>query len=181
MAEYYYDADPRFHDSAAAKEYDANPDKLGGAVPNPKVGLLKEQPEHRIMILLKAQGLSGKEIALRTGYTPEHIYTVLRQPWARQQLIRELNEGGRPVIETFLMGEVTSSLQTLVEIRDNPQAKNSDRIAAARDLVDRALGKPTQHVESTNRNVTYSPEEIAELDREITDLEVQLKHQLGRN
>lgn len=178
------DTNPYYEDSclsgsSAEQDFLENPDRLFGQ-PTPRLALQKEQPEHRIIITLKAKGMSNKEIAEITRYSAIQVGTVLRQPWARERLVKELQLAGRDAIADILAGAAQDSVYTLIEERDNEAAKPSDRIAAANSLLDRFLGKPTQRVETDNvhRNVTG---DVAEIDRELRTLEEEEKRLVGRN
>src|SRR4029077_20473633 len=70
--------------------------------------------------------------------------------------------GARDVMELF-KAEQFNSLTTLIELRDNPKVPSSSRIACARDILDRALGKPVQRIEATQ--VTTSDDPCAEVER----------------
>jgi len=165
--------------SSIEQDFKENPDRLFGQE-CPRLALQKEQPEHRIIIMLKAQGKSNKEIAEIVRYSPVQVGTILRQPWARERLVRELKLAGRDVIADILAGAAQDSVFTLIEERDNETAKPSDRISAANSLLDRFLGKPTMRVETDNvhRNITG---DVAELDRELRLLEEEEKRLVGRN
>ena len=59
--------------------------------------------------------------------------------------------------------EAPDSLNTLRELRDNPRVPAQARISCARDILDRALGKPVQRIESSN--VPTSDDPAAEIER----------------
>lgn len=162
--------DPRVN--AAQEEYFESPDRLHGDSIS-EHSIIAEKPIHRMMVYLSASGASVEDIAAQTGYSTPAIYQVLRQPWARQRLVQILNETGRDRVKHFLTNEVVPSLDVLREVRDNKQARESARIAAANSILDRALGKPTVHVESDNTNRTV-PADVARLDAEIASVRKQL-------
>ena len=110
----------------------------------PNLALKSESPIHRLMIYLKSTGLSNKEIGERLNKSPSWISQVLRQPWARQRLVEEIRIAGRDTLQGILAGQAEDSVWTLVEVRDNPTAKNSDKINASNSLLDRLLGRPNQ-------------------------------------
>jgi hypothetical protein len=60
------------------------------------------------------------------------------------------NPGGRPKIiasiRELAQGQTVRSIHVLVAIRDDERAPHAARIAAARELLDRAYGKPTQPI-----------------------------------
>lgn len=136
---------------------------------SPNLAVLSEKPEHRIVIFLKAQGMSNNEIARRTGYTYPWVSQILRQPWARKRLVEEITASGRDAVEEMLKSAAEDSVYTLISERDNEAAKPSERIAAANSLLDRFLGKPTQKVEQTVR--TGKLDTLEETERELALLE----------
>ena len=156
----------------AAQQYFESGDKLYGDR-MPETTILREQPHHRMMIYLHASGASQEDIAEQTGYTKAYVGQVLRQPWARTRLLQILNDCGKDRVKHFLTHEVAPSLEVLREIRDDKQARETARLTAANSILDRALGKPTVHVETdnTNRNV---PQDMARLDQELKMLRQQI-------
>lgn len=162
--------------SDAELDYEANPDALSGSL-TPNLAVLHEQPLHRAVIMLKAAGLSNNEIAQRTGYTYPWVSQLLRQPWARTRLIQELNNAGREGINNLLKGTVVDSIMKLVEIRDTA-AKPSDQATAARELLNRALGMPTQHIDAvTTQGPT--PDQLDEVEKELAALRAEEKRLTG--
>jgi len=155
----------------------ARPDSLYGDRVS-TMDVKRELPEHRIMILLKAQGHSNKEIGDITGYTREHVGHVLRQPWARSRLLDILNDRGGSAVDKVLSGEVLNSIDTLVEVRDSDEAGPQARLSAANAILDRALGKPLQRVESKELRVSTSLEEV---NQEIARLEAEEAALIGRS
>lgn len=110
-----------------------------------------ERGEHRVICFLKAQGHSNIEIANKTGFHPVSISNILRQPRAKQLIAEEIARAGRDQIEVMLSSSAADSIQTLLEIRDSAKARASDRANAAKDLLDRFLGKPKQAIDITSR------------------------------
>lgn len=155
--------------------YKADPEHLQGDS-NPYKVYAREKPEHRLMIFLKAQGLSNKEIAVRMDYTEITVGEVLRQPWARIRLVAELKEAGRDEIQAVIKGEGLNSIFTLVDLRDDVQVPAATRRASADSILDRFLGKATQKVETSTQSTPSSPE-LQQLDQQIKDLEVQINQQ----
>lgn len=155
-----------------AKSYFSDPEQLH----NSSVGaatIVREKAIHRSMIYLHAAGASLRDIADQTGFSYAAVRTILSQPWARERLVQILKETGRDRVKHFLTHEVAPSLEILKEIRDDRNAKEAARIAAANSILDRALGKATVIIESTNttRNV---PVEAARIDAELASVRKQL-------
>lgn len=138
-----------------------------------------ERPEHRIIVFLKAQGLSNKEIAERTGFTTMMVGYTLKQPWARERLLREIEQTGRDGVHELLKGSVEDSVLTLIEVQNDEKAKHSDRLAAANSILDRFFGKPTQRVESKNVNIRATAEEVSELEKQLAEVDRELQRVTG--
>jgi hypothetical protein len=106
----------------------------------------QEKPVHRTMVNMCAAGYTNKEISDFTGYCVVTVATVLKQPWARQYLIKEAKKTVQDEIKEILEREAPGSLKVLVAVRDNTSSRDSDRLTAANSLLDRFLGKPTQPI-----------------------------------
>lgn len=164
----------------AKQDYADNPLRLfnDGA---PQVTRKREQIEHRIMLMLKAQGLSNREIAKQTNYSAVAVNDILRQPWARTRLLEMIHEKGEEPVAALLRGAAADSIITLMEIRDNENAPAAARRSAADSLLDRFLGKPTQRIESYSEGLAPTAGDLAELDRQIAMAESEEKRILGVN
>lgn len=111
---------------------------------NPHYLIKQQRPEHRIMILLKAQGNSNKEIAAACGVSAVSVANVLKQPWARKQLLEEINRAGRNEVIQVFKGAALDVAEAVVQIVNNPEAKDSDKLSASHLILDRLFGKATQ-------------------------------------
>lgn len=131
----------------------------------PAVDLKHEKAEHRVIIMLKAQGFSNIEIARQMGYTPVSVNYIVNQPWAQKRIVEEIKRAGRDEVEIILKGTLVDSLNTLIAIRDDPDAKVSDRRSSAEYLVDRVLGKARQAIDHslTKKFDDLSDEELAKI------------------
>lgn len=158
----YHEADDRFYNSK-----------------DPNLAILHENPRHRLVVMLKAQGHSNRKIAGTVGLSESWVSQILRQPWARQLLVRELREAGRDAIQDLLAGAAEDSVLTLIALRDTA-TEESVRRGASNDLLDRFLGKPTQRVEQ-NAKVTVTSETVEQLDAELAELEAEEKRLIGKN
>jgi hypothetical protein len=170
-----FDNNPLSSDAVVSAEA-TDPDRLFQAseVNPPNFAVLSEKPEHRIIIYLKAQGLSNKEIAERTGYTQSWVCQICRQPWFRLRLVHELHEAGVDAVQTVLKATALDSVFTLIDIRDDPTTPKAVRSQNCERLLDRYFGKPTQRVESDDKRMPSSPE-IAQLNSELAQIDQQLK------
>jgi len=162
--------------SSVEEDSASNPNALFNSR-EPNFGIMHEKPEHRLIILLKAQGHSNVEIARLTGYTNVWIGQVLRQPWAKENLLRELSKGGQEEVQALLKGEAVDSVFTLISLRDTSD-EDGVRLRAAQDLLDRHLGKATQHIEARS-TVQHVSTEIGTLDKQLARLEAEERQLLG--
>jgi hypothetical protein len=136
--------------------------------------IIHEKPEHRLIVYLKARGLSNKEVSEKTGYSQAWVCQICRQPWFRLRLVQELREAGLNKVAKLLESSALDSIFTILEIRDDPTAPKAVRRACADSLLDRFLGKPTVHVEHDNPRMPSSPE-LAAVDSELSQIDKQLK------
>lgn len=160
---------------SAAKEYAGNEDKLHGDR-LPAQSINREQPVHVLMCYMLASGKTTKEIAAATGYSDGAVKLIAKQPWFRKRYLRITAEAGKNEVESFLAMETVSSLETLVQIRDDNSEKGATRVTAANSILNRALGMPTQHIKSeTSHSVNKATEQGSELDRQIAATDAELK------
>lgn len=137
-------------------------DKFMG-VKEPMWDLDKEQPWHRMAAFAFALGATAKDVAHRLGRSEPAVQNLLRQKWFQKEVTQIMAEyGARDVMDMF-RAEQFNSLVTLVEMRDNVRVPAAARITCARDILDRALGKPVQRVETAN--VVTSDDPVAEVER----------------
>lgn len=162
---------------------------------NPEHRIMSEKPEHRLICLLYAQGYSTKEIFQHFGgswddelgrplpvkqyggrYSYAWLTQIRRQPWFEQKLLTYLEEQGRDRISAQLEAEFEPSLQVVKELRDDDTAPAPVRLNAANSLIDRFLGKPTQHIRTEGtKEIHHYEHEVDEVDRELKRIESQLK------
>jgi hypothetical protein len=134
----------------------------------PAYVLKAERPEHRIIIMLKAAGRTNVEIAEATGTTPVHVAHIVKQPWAVEQILKEIENAGRePVIEV-LQGAAVEAAQTLVEVMREAENKETKR-KAANDILDRKLGKANQPI-TVSQNADPSTMTLEEIRQRLSEL-----------
>lgn len=148
---------------------------LGGQHNQPSYTLKKEQPEHRIMVMLRAQGKSIKWIATKVSYTKEAVGQILRQEWAKKLLVEIIAEAGEDSVTKIFELEAMDSIDVLRDIRDNPNVAASTRAACAFHFLDRHLGKPTTFSEVAVSNTEQSLDAIEKrLERAKAEVEERL-------
>jgi len=144
----------------------------------PNFAIINEKPEHRLIVYLKARGMSNREVAAKTGYSEPWISQICRQPWFRLRLVTELKEAGLDKVAKLLESAAVDSIFTILEIRDDETAPKAVRRACADSLLDRWLGKPTVHVAHEGERLPSSPE-LAAVDTELRQIDQQLKETNG--
>jgi DNA-binding MarR family transcriptional regulator len=133
-----------------------------------------EKPWHRLAILLAGQGFTVTEIAEKLDRTIAWVSLLLRQPWARERLMTEINAAGRSEIEVLLKSAGTGAIQRIITLSET--AKNEAvKLAANRELIDRLLGKALERVEVTKKPAL----DLEQVNRELAVLEEQEKVLLG--
>lgn len=145
----------------------------------PNFAIVSEKPEHRLIVYLKARGMSNREVSAKTGYSEPWVSQIVRQPWFRLRIVQELKEAGMDEVGQLLKSSCVDSIFTLLEIRDDSEAPRAVRRQAADSLLDRYLGKPTVHVAHESDRTPSTPE-ISAVDTELAAIEQQLKEQHGK-
>ena len=125
-----------------------------------------ETPLHRRVAELSLQGFTNIEIAGMVQRSRMTVSNILRQPHARKYMINEAKRTVQDEVKAFLDAELMPSLSAMKTIRDDPTAKASDRLAAAKEITDRRLGRAAQPFITNDKPVT-------ELTAEELDAEVQ--------
>jgi len=156
-------AEQAYRESPLALAND-NVDNIHGGDPQDR--RTRELPEHRFMCYLKAQGKSNVEIAQIMNYSATAVGHILRQPWARDRIVRIMHEMGMDRLATMIAGAAEDAVHKLIELVSDDDVSASVQRAAANDLLDRFLGKPTQHIESRVGGLP-SIEDVEELQRQL--------------
>jgi len=158
--------------TAGKEEYEVSALRLHNDK-DPNLGIATERPEHRLIVYLKARGMSNQEIAQKTGYSYHWVCQIVRQPWFRERFVEETAAAGRDAVEDFLKGEVMECIETMVAIRDSSE-KDAVRLAAANCILDRALGKPMQHTKTEVLTGNLDAhKEMDQLETELRNLRAQ--------
>lgn len=123
----------------------------------PAYELQKEEPQHRVICLLAAQGFTTTEIAEQTGYTVMTIGYVKKQPWALQYIAALQDRAGFSIVKNVLQGAAIESAKTLIEVMRGYEVNEqgikvsiggriADRAKAANAILDRLYGVAPQTV-----------------------------------
>jgi hypothetical protein len=144
-------------------------DKFMG-VKEPMWDLPKEQPWHRAAAWMFGEGATRKEVARVLEKSEPAVQNLFRQTWFQKQLSTIMQEkGNKDGVMERLRGEMFNSVETLVDLRDNPRVSSATRLASATQILDRTMGKPVQRIEATQLTTSEDPcAEVERLEQEVT-------------
>lgn len=146
------------------------------ASPIPSVTLTTEKPVHRTIAYLLVAGRTRKEICESLSITDKGLRDIIQQPWFQVLLKGITDAAGKDMVKSYLEGEVIPSLEVLRTIRDNPAEKGATRVTACTSLLDRFLGKPVAHIESTaTLNIHNAGSAASTVETELARVDAQLK------
>lgn len=138
---------------------------------DPNYLIQNEKTVHRLMCYRSASGDSPQEIADATGFTVQHVRTILKQPRSQELIAKIIHEKYGDDVSSILKG---GSVDAVMEIRRLSKEAQSEtvRLNAAKDILDRCLGKAPQKIETGPSKVPLDPAEEAEmLEKELQQLE----------
>lgn len=137
---------------------------------NPQYVLQKEEPQHRMICILAAEGYTNTEIAEKLGFTTAMIAYVKKQPWAMEYVAKVQGTGAKSV-RRILTGAAAAAATVLVDAAEGALSKTHmkdiDRIKAANDILNRLFGTAPQLVQHQR----IDPKELS--DEEL----IQMMHQ----
>lgn len=121
-----------------------------------------EKAVHRIMCYRSASGDTPGEIAAATGYSVAQVRDVLKQPRSKQLIAEIMQEEFGDDVRALLQG---GAVDAVLEIRriSVEGATDTVKLNAAKDILDRTMGKPTQTIRDDRPGVkkNLTPEEEA--------------------
>lgn len=131
---------------------------------SPTISHKREQPYHRLICTLLAQGLTPGEVAEQTGFTRATISNVKAQPWAKTFIAELQQKCGEQHVKNVLLGAAADAAKTLVQFMSGEiECRPTDRKDAAKTILDRCFGTAPQHIK--HEKVDASELSIEELER----------------
>lgn len=145
--------------------------RLHGKKP-PVWDVLTEQPWHRLAAFLFCQGATTADISRELEVSPVTVGNLLRQTWFQEHVTKLMSEhGGKDIIALF-KAEQFNSLCTLIEIRDSAKTPATVRVKCATDILDRALGRAVQRIETQSIPTSSDPvQEAKQIEMQISHLQ----------
>ncbi len=131
-------------------------------------GIKNEQPWHRMAAYMLNAGRTNSEIALAASVDPTTVSHLRSQRWFQELCATIANTEGEEILG-LIRSETAASIETIVEIRDNPDAGARARLSAAQVLLEHAHGKPIQKIVSNISHSRYtSPkDEMRAIEEEL--------------
>ena len=127
----------------------------------PLYTLKAERPEHRAIIMMKASAMTNKEIAAAIGWTAQSVMYVVKQPWAVDQILREIENAGREPVLQLLKVSAMEAAEAVIGVMRGAES-DKVRLDAAKEILDRNFGKATQKMEISNKAPSeFSDAELA--------------------
>lgn len=127
---------------------------------DPRYVLQTENIGHRAVVVLKAAGLSQKEIAAKLNVSLPYVGYVLKQSWAEKLLLEQLH-GSVDSAMQYLQEAAVGAAKRLVEIAETATNIEVKR-KANNDILDRKYGKPNQpHSMTTKAANELTDEELS--------------------
>lgn len=130
--------------------------------------LKAERPEHRAIIMMKASAMNNKEIAAATGRSAVYVSYVVKQPWAQEQILREIESAGREPVVALLQGAVYEATERLIELSISAE-KEETRLKANQDIINRTMGMPNQSL-TINQKVDATKMSEKDIDQRLAEL-----------
>jgi hypothetical protein len=171
-------AERREEIASKVEEFDPASEFFNETIAPSSAAVAHERPEHMRIINLKFAGHTNIEISAFTGYTPNYISMLLRQPWARKRLLTMFEQDGQNLAK-LVEAEAKQALMVLAEIRDDEKAPANARVTASINLMDRFFGKPTQRIETFDSREAATLDNVQNLDAEIAKQQEELKRLEG--
>lgn len=132
-----------------------------------------EQQKEFVKEYIKLKCSNATQAAINAGYSPK----TARQQGSRllsyahvQEYLKEQKDKIQDEIRESLLFECKRAVEVEFEILNNPDARDRDRLDAAKDILDRAGFKPTDEVKvSGNVNNPFEGLTTADLKKLIDD------------
>jgi len=137
---------------------------------------------HHEIARLLLLGFGNKQIAGMLGVTPQHVSDMRKDPLMQRRMavLTDRRDASALDVEKRLQEEAPASLDTLLEVRDDPDSGRALRAKVALELLDRAGHGKTQRVAAEIMHGHVPPEVMEKvrqrMDRsralDVTDAEI---------
>lgn len=142
------------------------PPTFHGAKP-PTTEIQKEKAIHRTAAYMIAAGTRPKTVAAELGVAETTVSNWLRQPWFQANVNQILQDEFGGDISSMLKTAATTAVLVQMDLMQN-SIDERVKFNAAKDILDRYRGKPTNFVHTTNHQISENPsEEIKRLEETL--------------
>lgn len=121
-------------------------------------GTKNEQPWHLMAAYMLNAGRTNSEIALAANVAPQTVSQLRAQRWFQERCAQIANKEGEEILGA-IKAEVLDSINTIVQLRDDPDVSARVRLSAAISIVEHGKGKPAQTIISDVTHRNMSPQE----------------------
>jgi transcriptional regulator CtsR len=133
--------------------------------------LKREQPEHRIMVYMRAAGMAAKQIATALNYSPVVVHSVLRQPWARHLYAQIIDQRGGSAVEEFLKVNAMDAGQKIVDLMNDVTAKREVQQKSAMFILDKVVADKLDVIRTQNLPPAILDEQMQVIETEIREIQ----------
>ena len=130
--------------------------------------LQTEKPEHRIMLYMRAGGLSPRQIANATGYCYASVIDLFRQPWAKKLMVELIEAKGGAIVENYLQVHAIEAAEKIIDIMRDTNVSPAIQQKSAFKLIDKVVSDKLDVI----RTQTLPP---AQVDQQLQVVEEQIK------
>lgn len=128
----------------------------------PATEIQKEKAIHRTAAFMVASGAKVKTVAAELGVAEATVSNWIRQPWFQANVNQIIQDEFSGDITQMLKSAASTAVLVTMDLMNN-SIDEKVKLNAAKDILDRFRGKPTNFVHHTNHQISEDP--AAELKR----------------
>ena len=128
----------------------------------PSYHVQRERAEHRAIIMMKAAAMSNQQIADTLGKSYHMVQNLVKQPWAIEQILEEIERAGREPVMQLLKVTAMDAAKAVVDVMQSSDGKT--KLNAANSILDRVFGKATTPISIESKQPSdFTDEELAKI------------------
>lgn len=120
------------------------------------IGPRELNQRHHMMAMYAAAGRSNNDIAEALGFTASRVSIIMSTTRMKRAVSDYRRRDYEPSLQENIArmnGLIPKAIDSIQEILENPQEKARTKLAAANELLNRAIGKPKETVEIRNNSI----------------------------
>ncbi len=139
----------------------------------PTTEIQKEKAVHRTAAYMIAAGARIKTVAAELGVAENTVSNWTRQPWFQANVNQIIQDEFSGDITQMLKTAASAAVLVTMDLMNN-SIDERVKLNAAKDILDRFRGKPTNFVHHTNHQISENPaEEIKRLEETLLKTTIQ--------